>query len=110
MDNKQVEPKAIVEQENYDLITIMGSWWDHSHDWRSAIGDYKLFRSSRQVRRGGGLCLYFRKYFHSAVLKVGNDKVESLWLRIRGKAYNTDILVGIYCRPLNKDEDPGEAI
>ena len=37
MGNKQEELEAIVQQADYDLVAIMETWWDHSHDWRAAM-------------------------------------------------------------------------
>ena len=42
-------------------------------------------------------------------LRVGNDKVECLWVRIGGKACRGDILVGVCYRQPNQDEEMDEA-
>ncbi|XP_064260200.1 uncharacterized protein LOC135290230 [Passer domesticus] len=42
--NKQEELEAIAQQENYDTVTITGTWWGNSHDWSAAMGGYLLFR------------------------------------------------------------------
>ena len=55
---------------------------------------YKLSRRDRQGRRGSGAALYDRECFDVVELGAWNDKVESLWVRIRGRANKTDILVG----------------
>ena len=60
--NKQEELEAIVGQDNYDLVAITETWWDHSHDWSAAMDGYKLFRKDRQGRRGG-VALYVRECF-----------------------------------------------
>ena len=39
---------------------------------------------------------------------AGDDKVESLWVKITGRAEKADILVGICYRPLNQDEETDE--
>ncbi len=66
---------------------------------------YKLFRRDRQGRKGGGVALYIKEYFDVEELGVRNDKVECLWIRIRGKACWGDILVGVCYRLPNQDED-----
>lgn len=76
------------------LFTITKTWWNHSHDWSAAVEDYKLFRRDRQGRRGIGVALYVKKCFSSVEISAENDTVESLWVRIRGKANEADILVG----------------
>lgn len=58
MGNKQEELEAIVRQANYDLVDIIETWWDHSHDWSAVMDSDKLFRRDRQGRKGGGVALY----------------------------------------------------
>ncbi|KAJ7413696.1 hypothetical protein BTVI_42796 [Pitangus sulphuratus] len=41
-------------------------------------------------------------------LEVSNDKVECLWIKIRGKANKADILVGVCYRPPNQDDEDDE--
>ena len=53
MGNKQEELETVVQLGKYDLIAIMETGWDESHDWNTLIEDYRLFRRDRQVRRGG---------------------------------------------------------
>ena len=108
MGNKQEELEAIVQQANYDLVAITETWWDHSHDWSAAMDGYKLFRKDRQGRRGGGVALYVKECFEVTELMTGDNKVESLWVKIRGRADKADILVGICYRPPNQDEETDE--
>jgi len=58
MGNKQEELEAIVLLESYDLIAIMETWWDESHDWNVTLDGYRLFRRDRRGRRGGGVALF----------------------------------------------------
>ncbi|GAB0203829.1 hypothetical protein GRJ2_002848500 [Grus japonensis] len=44
MGNKQEELEAVAQQENYDIVAIMETWWDDSHNWSAAMDGYKLFR------------------------------------------------------------------
>ncbi|KAJ7424185.1 hypothetical protein BTVI_07574 [Pitangus sulphuratus] len=105
MGNKQEEPEAIVQQESYDIVVVTETWWDDSHDWSTAMDGYKLFRRDRQGRRGGRVALYVRESLDSVELEVSNNKVECLWIKIRGKA---DILVGVCYRPPSQDDEGGE--
>ncbi|KAK4812550.1 hypothetical protein QYF61_008895 [Mycteria americana] len=41
-------------------------------------------------------------------LDDGDDRVECLWVRIRGKANKADIVVGVCYRPPNQDEETDE--
>ena len=69
---------------------------------------YKLFRRDRQHRRGGGVALYIRESFDVVELEAGNDKVESLWVRIGRKANKASVLVGVCYRPPSQDEETDE--
>ena len=93
MSNKQEELED-VQQASYDLVAITETWWDHSHDWSAAMDGYKLFRKDRQGRRGSGVALYVKECFEVIELMTGDNKVESLWVKIRGRADKADILVG----------------
>jgi len=41
--------------------------------------------SKGQARKGSVMALYVRGCFKAVELRAGNDKVESLWVRIRGE-------------------------
>ena len=40
---------------------------------------------------------------------AGDGKVESLWVKVRGRADKADILVGVCYRPPSQDEETDEA-
>ena len=69
---------------------------------------YKLFRKDRQGRRGGGVALYVRECFYATEIVAGDDNVESLWVKIRGRADKTGTLVGVCYRPPNQDGEADE--
>ena len=104
MGNKREELEAIVQQENYDIVAITETWWDDLQNWSAAMDGYKLFRSERQGRRCCGVALCVRECFDSLELDDGDDRVECLWVRIRGKANKADIMVGVCYRPPSQDE------
>ena len=56
MGNKQEELEAMVQLGKYDLIAIMETWWDESHNWNLLIEDYRLVRRDRQGMRGDRSC------------------------------------------------------
>jgi len=85
MGNKQEELSAIVQQDSYDLVVITETWWHDSHDWSAAMDGSKLFRRDRQGKRGGGVTLYVGDCFNCIELKDCDDKVECLWVKMRGK-------------------------
>jgi len=105
MGIKQEELEAIVQQDSYDLVTITEMWWDDSHDWSDATDDYKIFRRDRRGKRGSGVALYVRDCFDCIELDDCDDKVECLWVKMRGKANKADILLGVCYRPPNQDEE-----
>ena len=103
-----MEKRTEEECRGYDLVAITETWWDHCHEWNAAMDGYKLFRKDRQGRRGGGVALYVKECFEVTELMTGDDKVESLWVKIRGRADKADILVGVCYRLLNQDEETDE--
>ena len=54
------------------------------------------------------MALYIRECFDVVELETGNEKVESLWVRISGKTNKASILVGVCYRPPNQDEETDE--
>ena len=69
---------------------------------------YRLFRRDRQGRRGRGVVLYVREGFDCMMLAVGNNMVETLWVRMTGKANKAGVIVGVCYRPLSQDDDTNE--
>ncbi|PKU26822.1 adaptin ear-binding coat-associated protein 1 [Limosa lapponica baueri] len=102
MGKKQEELEAIVQQENCD-VAITEMWWDDFRDWSAALDGYKLFRRDRQGRKGGGVALHARECYECLELNDGDNRVESLWVRIRGRVNKADIMVGVCYRPPNQD-------
>jgi len=98
MGNKQEELEDIVGQDSYDLVAITETWWNDSCDWSASMDGYKLFRRDRQGKRGGGVALYVRDCFDCIELDDSDDKVECLWLKMRGKSNKADILLGVCYR------------
>ena len=52
--------------------------------------------------------LYVRERFEVTELMAGDGKVESLWVKVRGRADKADILVGVCYRPPSQDEETDE--
>jgi len=69
---------------------------------------YKQFRRHRRGKRGDGVSLYVRDCFNCIELDDCDDKVECLWVKMRGKANKADILLGVCYRPHNQDEEADE--
>ena len=66
---------------------------------------YQLFKGDRQGRKGGGVALYIKKERECMEISDGDDRVESLWVRIKAKANKTDIIMGVCYRPSSQDEE-----
>ena len=66
--------------------------------------------SGRTGKEGGVVVWlsYVRECFDVTELMAGDDKVESLWVKIRGRADKADILVGVCYRLPNQDEGTDE--
>ena len=110
MGNKQEELEATVQQDSYGLVAITEMWWDSSHDWNAVMDGCTLFRKDRPTRRGGGVALYMREQLECIELCLGADEgVESLWVRIKGQPHMGDVIVGVYYRPPDQEEEVDEA-
>lgn len=92
-----------MQQDSCDVAAIREMKWDEGYKWSAAIHGYKHFRRDKQGWRGDGVALYIRESLNYIGLKV-----EYLWVRIRGKANEADILMGVYYRQPNQDEGMDE--
>jgi len=111
MGNKQEELEICVQLQGHDFIAITETWWDSSHDLNAVMDGYRLFRKDTPTRRGGGVALYVREQLECIELCLGADEkgVESLWVTIKGQPHMADIVVGVYYRPPDQDEEVDEA-
>jgi len=105
MGIKQEELETIVQQDSYDLGAITETWWDDFHDWSAAMDGYKLFRRDRQGKRGSEVALYVEYCFDCIELNNSDDKVECLWVKMKGKANKAEILLGVYYRSPTQVEE-----
>ena len=103
MGNKEEELEAILQSESYDIVTITETWWNDSHCWSAVMDSYQLFKRDRQGRKGSGVAFYVKKECECMEINDGDDRVESVWVRIKVKANKTDIIMGVFYRPPNKD-------
>ena len=73
--------------------------------------DYVLFRKDRLGKQGGGVALYVREQLECTQLHLGEGEgqVESLWVRIKGWAGMGDMVVGVYYRSPDQEEEVDEA-
>jgi len=87
------------------------TWWDSWHDWNAVVDSYLPFWKDRPTRRGGGVALYVRKQLEciEVCLRVEEERVESLWVRIKGQARMHDTVMSVYYRPPDQAEEVAEA-
>jgi len=111
MGNKQEELEICVRSQGHDLIAITEARWDCSHDWNAVMDGYTFFRKDRQTRRDCGDALYAREQWECIEFCLGADeeRVESLWVRIKGQPHMGDIIVGVYYKPPDQDDEADEA-
>ncbi|PKU30996.1 hypothetical protein llap_18699 [Limosa lapponica baueri] len=69
-------------------------------------------RKDRTARQGGGVALYVKEQLKYTEPSLGADKerVESLWVRIKGQANMRDTVVGVYYRPPDQDGEVDESL
>jgi len=111
MENEQEELEICVRSQGHDLIPITETWWDSLHDWDAVMDGYMLFRKERPTIQGGGVAVYVREQLECIELCLGaeEEKVESFWVRIKGQTHMGDVIVGVYYRPPDQDEEVDEA-
>ena len=69
-----IELKAILELTEFDVICISESWLrSRTPKDRFMIEGYKIFRSDRKNKRGGGACIYVREEFDCKRIKIPNS-------------------------------------
>ena len=61
MWNRLEEVEICVWSQDQDLIVIMETWWDSSHDWNAVRDGYVLFREGPPALWGCWVALYARK-------------------------------------------------
>lgn len=96
---------AIVQQESYDIVAIVETWWDGLHNWSVTLVGYKLFRRDSYGSREGGVALYVKESFDCLELKDSDDRVECLRLITGWGKAKVDIIVGACYRQPNKNEE-----
>ncbi|GAB0186949.1 hypothetical protein GRJ2_001160200 [Grus japonensis] len=99
MRNKQEELESLAQ--SHDIIGISETWWEESCDW-CAVMDLQKRQAGQE--RWGGIVLYVTEGLDCTELSVGNDTVESLWVRIKGQANKGDVVVEVYYRPHSQND------
>ena len=66
------------------------------------ISDSQVFKRNR---KGSGVALYVKKNCECLEINDGDDRVESLWVRVKAKASKNGVIVEVCCRPPSQDEE-----
>uniref|UniRef100_A0A803JG40 Reverse transcriptase domain-containing protein n=1 Tax=Xenopus tropicalis TaxID=8364 RepID=A0A803JG40_XENTR len=105
LSGKLGELQAIACIENYDLIGITETWWDDKCDWAVNLNGYTLFRRDREIKKGGGVCLYVKSDLKPCNKDITNENVESLWVEISVRLKVTKkMIIGVCYKPPRIDE------
>ena len=79
------ELKVIIEQAGFDAVSVSESWLrSRTPKDRFHIDGYKIFRTDRRNKCGGGVCLYVREEFDCKRIKIPNvsESPETLWVEV----------------------------
>mgnify|MGYP001855590770 CR=1 FL=1 len=109
MGNKQEKLEICVQLQGHDLTVITEIWWVSSHDWNAVIDGYVLFSKDSLLRWGGRVALYVRVQCIEQYLGGNDEWMESLLLRIKEWGNIDDIIVGVYYRQPDEEEEVDEA-
>ena len=77
--------KVIIEKAGFDAVSVSESWLrSRTPKDRFHIDGYKIFRTDRRNKRGGGVCLYVREEFDCKRIKIPNvsESPETLWVEV----------------------------
>ena len=84
--NKNVnELKVIMDGTDFDAVSVSESWLrSRTPKDRFMIDGYKIFRTDRRNKRGGGVCLYVREEYECKRIKIPNtpESPETLWVEV----------------------------
>ncbi|KAI8119174.1 RNA-directed DNA polymerase from mobile element jockey [Lucilia cuprina] len=95
------EVKYIFQDSVIDVIGVFETWYSRNvTDTSVNIPGYNIHRNDREIRRGGGVCLYISQKFKSRVIyqRMVESVFESLFVEII-VGHNCSILIGVIYLP-----------
>jgi len=104
--NKYEEIEALAQSQTYDITGVSKTSWEKFRDRCAVMDSYKLFRIVRQGRQGrsrGVLCVIEGLDCMEFTQKLST--LSSPTAKIKGKANDVDIVLRIYYRPPNQEDD-----
>lgn len=99
-----------------DFYAVAGPWSHCSHGnmqtCNTIMDVYVPFRKDRSATWGGRLAHYVRQQLECVEFCLGmsDEPMESLSVRIKEQASTGEVIVGIYYRPPEQEEQADEAV
>ena len=91
---------ADLKRADVDCALITETWFTKRHlDQQVSIEGFKLFRRYRQIREGGGVCVYVRNNIECNVVSLGNAPTRFEKLRLSFKYLNNIFHVSFCYHP-----------
>lgn len=97
--------KALAQCQKYDIIGINNTHWDESCDWCAMVDAYKLFRGDKKGRQSRGMASFITEGQECMQLTTGNNRVETLWVKIKVQTNNVDVIMGVGYRSYRHNND-----
>lgn len=108
--SKQEELEICMQSQGFDLTAVMEVCSDSLCDWNVVMKGYMLFRKHRPGKHSGGVALDVRQHLEyiSVCLRVDDESVESLSVRITQQASKGDTVGGDCYRPPDEEKEVDE--
>lgn len=79
LGNTMEELELLMQEVKPDIIGVMETWWNSSHNWNMGIEGYVLFRKDRNKRKNGGAAWYINDVVECKQVRSDEmDKIESV--------------------------------
>ncbi|PKU31487.1 rna-directed dna polymerase from mobile element jockey- hypothetical protein [Limosa lapponica baueri] len=94
------------------MASSQGQPITNSHNWKTTMDVYKLFRKDRKGRRGAGTALYVKEKFECMEVSYGDHKssIKCFWIKIGGIITKGNLMVGICYEPPNQGDEANETL
>ena len=102
LNNKFDELISEVDRKKTQIIMICETWWTDASV--TNIEGYNLFKKDRELKRGGGVCMYVDnsvKSYDISNIVLKNENIEQIWCSI--EIGDESILCGCFYRTGDSD-------
>ena len=103
--SRQEELEALAQSQSYDIVGRSETCWEKPCEWSAVMDGARLSRRERRGRRRCGVVLRVKEGLDCTALAAEDNMVESLCLKIRGKAKKADVLAGVCYGSPSQDDD-----